>query len=361
MATRPPYEIRILSLASGIGGLDRGVERALRRAGFAPRVVCYVEREAHAAALLVARMAEGRMDQAPIWSDLRTFDARRWRGCVDLIVGGYSCVSFSSAGKRLGFDDERNIWPAFLRIVSEIDPVAVFCENVAAHTTLGLQRVVEEMAGLGYGVQAVVAKASDVGAPHKRDRIFWLGLAHAGDGGRGPSFGDVRSREPHALGHDAHGRDPSVADTGCSRQQRRGGAGDVASAAGDAGGEAGERERSGGAAGDRSEGVANASSDGRGQGRPEWEGQQREHALVDGGGGAPFPPGPDDADGWRAYLAEWPGTEPAVRRDDDGLSNRVDRLRALGNAVVPAQAERAFEILAFGRGVGEQEDDGGVR
>ncbi|MDG4870188.1 hypothetical protein P8631_19530, partial [Guyparkeria sp. 1SP6A2] len=74
MALHSLLGLNVLSICSGVGGLDLGLHAALRRAGFTPRTVCYVEREAYATAVLVSRMEEGRLDPAPVWSDLSTFD-----------------------------------------------------------------------------------------------------------------------------------------------------------------------------------------------------------------------------------------------------------------------------------------------
>lgn len=97
----------VLSLCSGIGGLDLGLRLALPQA----RTVCYAEREVYPAAVLAARIADGALDDAPIWSDLRRFDGQPWRGVVDCIIGGYPCQPFSLAGKRLGTRDPRFVWP----------------------------------------------------------------------------------------------------------------------------------------------------------------------------------------------------------------------------------------------------------
>ena len=97
----------VLSVCSGTGGLDLGLRLAVPCA----RTVCYLEREAYAAAVLAARMEEEALDAAPIWTDLRTFDGKPWRGVVDCVLGGYPCQPFSFAGKRAGENDERHLWP----------------------------------------------------------------------------------------------------------------------------------------------------------------------------------------------------------------------------------------------------------
>ena len=211
--------LNILSLCSGYGGLDLGVELAT---GGGSRVVCHVEREAFAACILAARMADQTLAQAPVWSDLRTFDGRPWRGVVDCITGGYPCQPFSFAGRRAGENDPRHLWPAIARIVGEVEPGIVFFENVGGHLSLGFESVRDELQGMGYRVAAGLFTAAEVGAPHRRERLFILGMADAGHGddterarqtGReggtpercGPrpderSVADTRSQRPQGFG-----------------------------------------------------------------------------------------------------------------------------------------------------------------
>ena len=96
-----------LSLCAGAGGLDLGL--ALSEPGY--RTVGYVERDAFAAAVLVARMEDQTLDRAPVWDDLAGFDGRPWRGAVDLVSAGYPYHPFSVAGKCKGADDPRQLWP----------------------------------------------------------------------------------------------------------------------------------------------------------------------------------------------------------------------------------------------------------
>ena len=126
-----------LSLCSGAGGLDLGLTIAIP--GY--RTVGYVERETFAAATLVARMEDAALDQAVIWDDVATFDGQPWRGAVDLVSAGYPCQPFSVAGKRLGTEDPRHLWPHVARIIGEVEPPFVFLENVAHHLRLGFPEV----------------------------------------------------------------------------------------------------------------------------------------------------------------------------------------------------------------------------
>ena len=171
MATHP----RVLSLCAGVGMLDLGLRLAMP----GTRTVCYVEREVPAAAILAARMRDGILHEAPIWSDLTTFDARAWRGRVDLVVGGFPCQPFSCAGKREGTDDERWIWRDIARIVEECQPQAVLFENVPGLVRHGLGPVLSDLAALGFDAAWDLFRASDVGAPHKRERVFVIGVSDA--------------------------------------------------------------------------------------------------------------------------------------------------------------------------------------
>ncbi len=175
MAVRSP--LRVLSLCSGYGGIELGLRALL---GDGVRTVCYVEREAHAAAVLVARMEDEALDRAPVWDDLATFDGRAWRGAVDLVTAGFPCPPVSVAGKRRGIRDERWIWPLIERVVCDVEPRLVFLENVpgilSANGGAAHGAVLGSLAALGYDASWTVLGAADCGAPHRRKR--WWCLAH---------------------------------------------------------------------------------------------------------------------------------------------------------------------------------------
>jgi len=429
-----------LSLCSGIGGLDLGLRLAL---GESYRTVCHVERDSFAAALLVARMEDKALDLAPVWDDLFTFDARQWRGVVDLVVAGFPCQPVSVAGSRLAQDDPRWLWPHVARVVREVGPSLVFLENVPGLLSAGIGDVLGDLAGLGFDAEWGVFSAADVGAPHLHKRVFIL--AHR-DGRGLREFGRAprQTRHPEQLlqaladgdisglpwfghpgqldsgkrtpsGHDSHGRHQAMADPERLEPKRRRGARVVAQAEGTARIERGGRDTSLAAPRGRGEPLADTEraergpDDGRGLRAGEGEDSQGEApggsricgtALADtdgerglrdrqlererpgrleawapspgghvrdakcegleerrrssdsghlqGWNGWAFPPAPSDREGWRAYLDAGgpPPAQPSLRRGPDGVSSRVDRLRTLGNGVVPVVAARAFLTLA---------------
>lgn len=279
----PPQESpRVLGVCSGIGGIESGVQLALRGA----RVVGLVERDAYAANVLLARMEQGAMDPAPVWAgDLAEFPAAAWAGAVDLVCAGIPCQPYSVAGRKLRDEDARDLVEPFLRLVGDVGPSLVFVEEVGAFLCdEGAGRLLAGLAALGFDADWVSLRASDVGAPHRRERVFIL--AHR-DGGRL----EVERLAERAGLEGSRGREP----------------------------------------------------DGR---RDDWP--------------LDWPPGPGEAR-WDAVLDLDPTLAPAlpdVRGVADGVSeglddtdHRIDRLRCLGNAVVPQQAAAALrELLERVRG-----------
>ncbi|HDZ37520.1 MAG TPA: DNA cytosine methyltransferase, partial [Marinobacter sp.] len=310
------------------------------------RTICYVENEAYAIANLVAKIKEKRLDDAPIWDDVKTFDPKPFAGMVDIIHSGYPCQPFSVAGKRKGEADERHLWPFIRDHIQQIRPLYCFFENVAGHLRLGFDRVFRDLDELGYTVEADLFTASEVGAPHKRERLFILGYSES----------NGRATLPKLRGHETasnNGRQEKQAKAGQS--QRTGRPVDVSSIQGSTGGsELANPQRL------RRRGRDNGEP--AGQGRPlqaEGSGEladtssQRTQGHEPAGSNQPkrqahelcydrWPARP----GQEQYEWEEPRTvESGMGRTVDGFKSRVDELRLLGNGVVPAQAELAFRTL----------------
>lgn len=167
-----PEELTVLSLCTGIRGLDRGIERVIGPG----RTVAFVEIEAFAVENLLAGMEAGVLAPAPIWTNLKTFPWGKFRHKIFFFVGGYPCQPFSNAGLRKGAEDTRHLWPYIEFGIRTIRPVCVFFENVRGHVDLGGQQVIESLRALGYAVECGIYSAEEVGAPHQRTRLFILGI-----------------------------------------------------------------------------------------------------------------------------------------------------------------------------------------
>lgn len=270
-----------ISCFAGVGGLDLALREA---AGV--RTVCYVEIDPYCQEVLQKRMQEGWLHHAPIWGDILTFDGRPWNGKVDCVFGGFPCQDISVAGKGAGIKEgtRSGLWFELLRVVGEVRPQFVFLENVSAITHRGLDTVLAGLAEAGYDALWIDLRASDVGAPHRRER--WFCLAYRNDGYNkqdlqvSTRWNTINSRSPTE----------DLADS-CE------------------GIPLGERQPTSG----RQGGVAN--------------------------GGIP-------AGIWSYDPADFPdAVESGVGRVAYGVPKRVDRLKCLGNAVVPQQAAEAWRIL----------------
>ena len=179
-----------IELCAGVGMLGVGVTAGLKLLGIRNRTVCYVEREAAAAAQLAALMEAGALHPAPIWSDMLTFDGAAWRGAVDCVIAGFPCQDLSIAGRRAGLDGKRS--GLFFRVVDIADACGAWClvlENVRgiASATASVvdeaegaleeraaARVLGELADRGWNAEWITLPASDVGASHDRHRWFCL-------------------------------------------------------------------------------------------------------------------------------------------------------------------------------------------
>ena len=398
-----------LSLCAGGGGLDLGL--MLAEPDFHTR--CFVEWEEYPRQAIIAGQRAGYFAPAPIWDDLRTFDARPWAGRIDTLLAGYPCQPFSAAGKRLGEDDERHLWPEVARCARELGPGLewIFLENVAGHVSLGLETVLRELWDMGFTPAAGLFSAGETGAAHERLRIFIVAhrvLADPGNarssraGSRSQSRSEIVQlgddcREEIGVGHAQglgrregrpepelwRGRDAAACagcamddadgrNTGAERQQR--------------GGEQRFQPPGRHAGGTGDESLADARRAGlegreRGGSPAERHGPAAHGPAAERGRPWIHAPGPADMAGWSEALRHAPYLAPAVSLRDvkraadhfaalvargimaeseaesivrgmaSSLSNRSRALRVLGNAVHPLTAAYGWRELSAAHGL----------
>jgi DNA (cytosine-5)-methyltransferase 1 len=176
-----------VGLCAGYGGIDIGLSRAIGNL----RTIAFSEIEAYACANLVSKMEAGLLDCAPVWTNLKTFPWKEFRDRIYLLSGGYPCQPFSTAGRRLGTEDPRHLWPFIREGIKTARPVWCFFENVDGHLSLGFREVQQSLRRLGYRVEAGIFSASEVGAPHRRKRLFILAKRE--------SCGHGRRSDPHGV------------------------------------------------------------------------------------------------------------------------------------------------------------------
>lgn len=162
------------------------------------RTVCAVEWEPYAITVLCQRQNDRILSPFPVWDDVRTFDGRRWRGIVDVVSGGFPCQDLSVAGKGKGLDGERSgLWKEMARVVDEVRPRYVFVENSPALLVRGFERVLGDLAAMGFDARWGVLSGRHVGAPHARERL-WV-VAHTNKMGR-PHATNSEAGEPDRQG-----------------------------------------------------------------------------------------------------------------------------------------------------------------
>ena len=266
--------MRVLDLFSGIGGFSLGLEAA------GMETVAFCEQNKFCQKILAQHWPT-----LPIHSDITELNGHEYRGSVELVCGGFPCQPFSVAGKQLGAEDDRALWPEMLRVIREVAPRWVIGENVSGIIPMELNKVLSDLEGEGYTCWTFVLPASSVDAHHRRDRV-WV-VAHSECGLRGKRI---------------------VGKYGDQSDER---------------GEATQRRNN--PEGSRLDGETVPHPHGSHQQRGSVSiGIQSEHSNPDFSGDTR---GQQTAPVWLA--------EPNVGRVANGVPNRSHRLKALGNAVVP--------------------------
>jgi DNA (cytosine-5)-methyltransferase 1 len=293
--------MRELGLFAGAGG---GLLASSHLLGW--RTVCAVEIDHYCQSVLRQRQLDGGLPHAfPIWDDIRTFDGNPWRGRVDVVSGGFPCQDISSAGRRAGLAGDRSgLWFEMLRVVGEVRPCFVFAENSPNLRTNGLQTVLEGLAELGFDVGWGVLGAWHVGAPHRRNRM-WIVAAHPD-----------RSREREFAEHAEMAGAPS--------------------ARGDAPDADRERPQRGSPARGRVDSSGRGTAPDSGHASDAHDAALR---LQQGRGG-----GEDGQGAAESRDTDWWGVH-RFAGVDDGDADRMGRVKATGNAQVPAVAALAWSVL----------------
>lgn len=307
-------KLQVLDLFSGIGGFSLGLERT---GGFETAAFCEIEE-------FPRKVLAKHWPDVPCFEDVRTLTKEKFNVSIDVICGGYPCQPFSTAGKRQGTEDDRHLWPEVNRLLDEYRPAWFIGENVAGHVTLGLDNVLSDLEAKGYTARTFIIPACAIDAKHRRDRT-WI-MAHS-QSERCREKGEFGSgRKKWSAGSSS--ASSTMANTRHPRFLQRGG---DANACQESEFQSGIRRN--GLSG-REQGSILADSSGK---RQSGQGQsfKQLYSVKNKSRQA------SDAFAMREPRF-WP-TEPAVGRVANGVPGRVDRLKSLGNAVVP----QIPEILGY--------------
>jgi DNA (cytosine-5)-methyltransferase 1 len=298
-----------LSLYSGAGGGLLGTMLL----GWNP--IGYVEINEYCQQVISQRIADGLLPFAPIFSDVRKFiqsgAANEYRGVTDIVTGGFPCQPFSVAGKRKAGDDARNMWPATIEVIRIVRPKYCFLENVRGLLSSGyFGTILKDLAESGYDARWRVLSANEVGAPHKRDRLWIMAYTNS-----------IRLKQ-------------------CKENdQRLGEESEISSID-----RTGSYSSSGFIRTDISEGEQYTAKDKYvadpiGKELEEWE-------SISGDNGEEFQTPKRSHRDYR--KPKWWELEPDIRRVVNGVASRLERIKSLGNGQVPFVAATAWRLLTEG-------------
>lgn len=285
--------LKVLDLFSGIGGFSLGLERT---GGFKTVAFCEIDP-------FCQKILKKHWPEIPIYEDVRTCD---YDGPIDVICGGYPCQPFSLAGKRKGKEDDRHLWPTMFSLIKKHRPDWVLGENVAGHISMGLDSVLADLESEDYKCRTFIIPACALDAKHRRDRL-WI-VAHHNTRQHNRQIEEICTR-----GNASDAGSENVGNTAIKGLQD---------------GRCRSLGKSSASSKSERSGIAQTMADTESKRiqRLGTSGQQKPHTH--GCKGLSM------CQNKRPKYANWK-TEPSVGRVANGIPNRVDRLKSLGNAVVP--------------------------
>jgi DNA (cytosine-5)-methyltransferase 1 len=258
--------MKVLDLFSGIGGFSLGLERA----GMKTVAFCEIDN-------FCQKVLYKHWPDVPVYNDIRALNAEKLQedgiGPIDVICGGFPCQPFSGAGKKLGRQDNRDLWPEMFRLIKECQPTWIIGENVTGFINMELERTTIDLESENYEVQPLIIPACAVNAPHRRDRV-WI-LAHS------ESIGRNRRGAQYRECFKSFTKEDAISAKGASDVSKRG--------------------------------IITYSN---GERKLDF-----------------------------TYLPSWWEIEPAICGVNNGIPHRMDRIRVLGNAVVPQIPEIIGKVI----------------
>lgn len=319
--------MRELSLFTGAGG------RLLGTKLLGWECIGYVESETYCQRVIEQRIADGVFDRAPIFNDIREFiesgAADQYKGIADVVSAGFPCQPFSVAGKREGTDDERNMWPQTIECIRRVRPRFALLENVPGLLTSGyFGTILGDLAEIGYSARWICLSAAEIGAPHRRNRLWILAYPNG-----------ARKQQPEG-----------------SQQEQRGRFSNGSIDLADATGERVEGMRPQGeqvSEVSAPEGVSGCSGggitwwerdpadvrDATGEGLSDWGIQSMEQPCAES---------KSQRSGITHRRKETSDSQSRLGRVADGVANRSHRLKAIGNGQVPGVVAAAWILLSEG-------------
>jgi DNA (cytosine-5)-methyltransferase 1 len=280
--------LKVLDLFAGIGGFSLGLERT---GGFETIGFCELDKKAQA-------VLKKHWPEVPIYDDVTKLTKDDIHGTVDVITGGFPCQDISLAGKGAGLEGERSgLWWEYHRLIKELQPKWVIAENVSALRSRGLDQVLRSLSEIGYDAEWHCIPASAVGAPHRRDRVWIVAYPQL----HGLTSSSITRSLEEAIRQESTGKDNTFNTEGASSLSTS------------------------------SEAMANPNQLGT---QVQTSGKHTSQPMLRG-----------SSEDWKTTVGSFWAVEPNVGRVAHGVPKRVDRIKQLGNAVVPQIPELIGRVI----------------